>query len=71
MEHLRLIILSRQKFDTHEALVSTLVRYLLHHIGVSSFQLIGLCLVDLLQRQVFEAGGLFEEGVIEGDDATL
>ena len=71
MEHLCLIILGRQEFYAHKPLVSSVVRYLLHHIGVSSFQLIGLCLVDLLQRQVFEAGGLFEEGVIEGDDATL
>ena len=71
LEHLRLIILSRQKFDAHETLVSTLVRYLLHHVGVCSPQLTGLCLVDLLQRQVFEVGSLFEEGIIEGDDATL
>ena len=48
LEHLRLIILSRQKFDAHETLVSTLVRYLLHHVGVCSPQLTGLCLVDLL-----------------------
>ena len=71
MEYLLLIVLGRQEFDTHKALVRLILRYLLFHVGVGFFQLTGLGFVDFLQRQVFETGGLSEEGVVERDDTSL
>ena len=48
LEHLCLIILSRQELDADVSFVGPLLWYLLHHIGIGPAQLIGFGLIDLL-----------------------